>query len=143
MTKVIKLEPHSMAVFWSIDVDPGFAMSLCSDASLFDTVHRALFGEPTAETRTEALGTVEALREHGGVDFEDGWIVLKTGMLDVTAFLMEKVAANKAEERWADQQRFEEMKRRAVAESAYGLLREALRDALGDKAAEIAAKVAV
>lgn len=145
MTRIIRLEPHSMAVFASIDVDPGFAMHLCSDASLFDTVHRAMFvfdSEPTTETRAEVIGMVETLRNAGAIEFEDGWIVLKRGMLEVTAFLMEKVAAAKAEERWADRQRYEEMKRREAAETAYAALRQALRDALGEKAAEIAARVA-
>jgi hypothetical protein len=101
------------------------------------------FSLTTAITAAQLHPIDQYLRERGAVEFEDGWIVLKSGMLDVTAFLMEKIAAAKAEERYADQQRFQEMTRRAAAESAHGLLREALRDALGDRAAEIAAKVAI
>jgi hypothetical protein len=147
MTKVIRLEPHSMAIFYKIDVDPGFAMSLCSDASLFNAVHRSMYGNnaPDSESRAEVVGIIEKLREGGNVGdvgFEDGWISLRIGMADVTAFLMEKLGEAKQEERWADKQRYEELKAKEATKEKYALLRQALVDALGDKGPEIAAKAA-
>jgi hypothetical protein len=143
MTKVIRLEPFSMAVFSQIDVDPGFAVKLCNDVTLFSAVHDALFvGAPDDDTRAETADVVAKLRDVGDVAFEDGWISLRVGMTDVTAFLMEKLKEAKDEERWADRQRFNELKAKEEAEGRYALLRQALVDALGDKAAEIAARAA-
>jgi len=139
MTKVIRLEPHSMAVFWKVDVDPGFAMSLCSDVSLFDAVSLAMFMPPLDPgNRAEVQDIVDQLREGGDVNFEDAWISLRTGMAAVTAFLMAKTIEAKEEERWADRQRFEELKRREEAETRHALLRQALVEALGDKGPELA-----
>lgn len=94
------------------------------------------------QSRNEVAQIVTALRESGSMDFEDGWIQLRVGMNDTVAFLMEKVGEAKREERYADQQRFEELKRREKIDGKYAVLRSALRDALGDKATEIAAAAA-
>jgi hypothetical protein len=143
MTKIVRLEPHSMAIFYKIDVDPGFAMSLCSDVSLFNAVHRSMYGSnpPDPESRAEVVGVVEKLREGGNVGdvgFEDGWISLRVGMAEVTAFLMEKLGEAKQEERWADKQRYDMMKAREEVQTKYALLCQALVEALGDKGPEIA-----
>lgn len=138
MTKIIRLEPHSMAIYYKIDVDPGFAMKLCSDVTLFDAVNRSMFlGEPEPDQREEVQAAVDQLRASGEVNFEDGWISLRIGMADVTAYLMAQIAEIKAEESFADKQRFEELKKREEAEGRYELLRQALVDALGDKAAGV------
>src|SRR5580704_2168684 len=147
MTKIVRLEPHSMAIFYKIDVDPGFAMSLCSDVSLFNAVHRSMYGNnpPDPESRAEVVDIIEKLREGGSVGdvgFEDGWISLRVGMAEVTAFLMEKLGEAKQEERWADKQRYEELKAKEAAETRYALLSQALVEALGDKGPEIAKAVA-
>lgn len=140
MTKIVRLEPHSMAVFFSIDTDPGFAMKLCNDVSLFTTVHGGMFmKEQDAESRAEVADIVEKLRRGGDVAFEDGWISLRVGMADVASFLMQKTIETKQEERWADKQRFDEMKMKQVAEARHALLRQALVEALGDGAAALAA----
>ncbi|SDC07487.1 hypothetical protein SAMN05216337_1001191 [Bradyrhizobium brasilense] len=138
---IIRLEPHSMAIFYKIDADPGFAIKLCSDATLFDAVNRSIFiGEPEPDQREEVQAAVDELRASGEVTFEDGWISLRVGMAEVTAFLMEQIGEIKLEEHWADKQRFEELKKREEAEGRYELLRQALVDALGDKVAGIAGK---
>ena len=146
--KIIRLEPHSR---WRSSTRstsiPGFAMSLCSDASLFNAVHRSIYGNnpPDAESRAEVVGVVEKLREGGNVGdvgFEDGWISLRAGMAEVTAFLMEKLAEVKQEERWADKQRYDELKAKEAAQTKYELLRQALVEALGDNGPEIAARAA-
>ncbi|ODM71698.1 hypothetical protein [Bradyrhizobium elkanii] len=138
---IIRLEPHSMAIFYKIDADPGFAMKLCSDATLFDAVNRSMFlGEPEPDQREEVQSVVDQLRESGEVSFEDGWISLRIGMAEVTAYLMAQIDEIKAEEHWADKQRFEELKKREEAEGRYELLRRALVDALGVKTAELAEK---
>lgn len=139
MNEVVRLEPHTMAVFFSMDVDPGFYVKLCNDKSLFDTVLSGMFmREATGDDREEVERVVAALRETGSMSFEDGWIELRIGMADVTAFLVEKVGAAKQDERWADNQRFEELKRRQAAETRFGALRSALLDALGDDAPAVA-----
>jgi len=141
--RIVRLEPHSMALFFKIDSDPGFGLKLCSDVSLFAAVHSAMFTRaPDDDSRAEVADVVAKLRDDGNVGFEDGWISLRTGMADVTALLMEKVAEAKEEERWADNQRFEEHKRRDAAETKYAALCHALREALGDRATEIAGKAA-
>lgn len=143
MTKVIRLEPHSAAVFFSIDSDPGFGIRLCNDATLFSAVHQTVFNKaPDDESRDEVVDIVEALRATGGFDFEDGWIALRIGMAAVTEFLMEKVVEFKLDEHFADKRRFEELKKREAAEERYALLRQALVDALGEKAMAIAEQAA-
>lgn len=133
-----------MAVFSSIDVDPGFDMKLCNDASLFDAVHLATFiGAPTDETRAEVEGIVDLLRADGDVHYADGWISLRLGMAAVATFLLAKLEEARRDERWADEQRFEELKLKQAAEARYDRLRQALREALGgDGAAEITRAVA-
>ncbi len=141
MTNIIRLEPHSLAVFFSADADPGFIVKLCNDASLFDTVHCGMFmpGTPQdADTREEVAGIVDKLREGGDIAFEQGWVSLRIGLADATAFLMEKLGEAKQEERYADKQRYEELKRREAAEDKYEILRGALVLALGDKVAMLA-----
>jgi hypothetical protein len=109
MTKVIRLEPHSAAVFFSIDSDPGFGIRLCNDATLFSAVHQIVFNKaPDDDSRAEVADIVEALRTTGGFDFEDGWIALRTGMAAVTEFLMEQLVNIKGDEHFADKQRCEE-----------------------------------
>lgn len=143
MTKVIRLEPFSMAVFSKIDVDPGFAVKLCNDLTLFSAVHDAMFITlPDDDSRAETQTVVDALREAGDVAFEDGWISLRVGMTAVTAFLMEKLKEAKDEERWADEQRYKELKAKQEAEGRYALLRQALVQALGDNTAAIAEQAA-
>jgi ATP-dependent Zn protease len=136
-----------MAVFCKTDTDPGFAMHLCSDATLFSTVHNVMFMKPAGdESRMEVQEIVDKLREGnssaGDVAFEDGWISLRVGMAEVTAFLMAKIKDAIEEERYADNQRFLEMRRRELAEGKYALLRQALVEALGDNAAGLAGKAA-
>lgn len=143
MSNITRLEPYTMAVFFSCDVDPGFYVKLCNDGSLLDTVHGGMFmKEQDAETREEVAGIVQALRESGRMAFEDGWIDLRIGMADVTAFIMEKMKEAKDEEHFADKQRYDELRRREETEGRYELLRQALTDALGPRAPEIAAKAA-
>lgn len=143
MSNITHLEPYAMVVFFSCDVDPGFYAKLCNDGSLLDTVHGGMFmKEQDAETREEVAGIVQVLRESGHMAFEDGWIDLRIGMSDVTAFIMEKMKEAKDEERFADKQRYDEMKRREETEGRYELLRQALADALGPRARDIAAKAA-
>jgi hypothetical protein len=141
MTKVIRLEPHSAALFFSIDSDPGFGIKLCNDATLRLAVHEVLYGNraPDADTRPDVAETVE-LREDGDVVFEEGWLKLRLGMKAVTDLLMDMVVEIKLDEHFADKRRFEECKRREEAETKYALLRQALVDALGDKKPEIAAR---
>jgi len=142
MNKVIPMTPPpSLAIFHKIDVDPGFAVMLCTDASLQATINVALYASteaPDADCRAEAAEVMAELRQNGDVTWEDGWISLRVGLADVTSFVMEKMKEAREEERWADRQRYEELKKREDAETRYALLRQALADALGDKAAEIA-----
>src|SRR6185369_7095318 len=139
MGAVVRLEPHTMAVFFSCDVDPGFYVKLCNEASLLDTIHGGMFmKEQDADTRAEVASVVQALRESGDFNFEDGWISLRVGMADVTVFAMEKVKEAKENERYADKQRYEELKRREEAEGRFELLRQALTDALGPRAPDVA-----
>jgi hypothetical protein len=143
MTRIIRLEPHSMAIFWKVDVDPGFAMKLCNDVSLFDAVHGTMFvGPQDAESRVEVAGIVERLRESGNIEFEDGWIMLRSGLANITGFLMDQIVEAREDERDADKQRFEELRRREAAEEKYALLRQALVEALGDNGAVLAVTVA-
>ena len=141
LMKIIRLEPHSMAIFFMVDVDPGFAVTLCSDVTLFDAVHNSMFCKPAdADSRAEVTDVVEQLRENGDVSFEDGWISLRIGMAAVTAYLLERAVDAVQNESFADRQRFEELKRREAAEGRYALLQQALVDALGDKVLEVVAK---
>lgn len=140
---VTRLEPNTMAVFFSMDVDPGFYVKLCNEGSLLSTVLNGLFmREPDEEGKAEAKRVADELRESGSVDFEDGWIALRVGMAEVTAFLMEKIGAAKQDERWSDQERYKELKAREAAETRFVALRAALLDALGGDAPKVVAAAA-
>lgn len=140
---VHRLEPFTMAVVFSMDLDPGFHVKLCNEASLSDTVHGGMFmREQDAQSKAETAEIVKQLRESGSVNFEDGWIKLCVGMADVVAFLVEKAGEAKQEERYADEQRFKEMKSREEWQTRYETLRATLAEALGSRGPEIAAKVA-
>ena len=131
------------ALFFSDDSDIGFNVKLCEEATLWDTVHSGMFmAEPDASSREEVDGIVEELRENPAVDFEDGWIAIRRGMVDVTAFLMEKLIQATSDQEYADKQRYQEMRRREEAVEAYSNLKAVLLAALGDKAGEVAAAAA-
>lgn len=139
---VHRLEPYTMAVIFSTDADPGFQVKLCNEASLFETVHGGMFMRGADEqSRQETVGIVATLRESGSVDFEDGWIKLCVGMADVVALLVEKASEAKQEQRYADQQRFNELKEREEWQIKYEVLRAVLVEALGPRGPEIAAVV--
>lgn len=139
MGDVVRMEPNTMAVFFSMDAEPRWYVKLCNDATLFEAVHSGLWmDEPTEQSRTEVDGIIETLRETGSVDFEDGWVQMRIGTAAIVEWLVEKAKEAKSEEAYADQQRSQELKRRKAAEERYDLLRQALSDALGDKAPEIA-----
>lgn len=138
MTEITHLKPNTMALFYSIDGNPKFGVKLCHERGLFDAVRLVMFARDAEEDREEINGYVKQLRESGGVDFEDGWLSLRVGMADVVAFLMSKIVEAKAEERYADNERFNELKRREEAETRYAALRAVLLDALGDKAPDLA-----
>jgi hypothetical protein len=144
MGDVIRMEPNTIAVFFSMDAEPRWYVKLCNDATLFDTVHAGMWmnAEPTEQSRTETDGVLEDLRETGNVDFEDGWIQMRVGMAAVVEWLTGKAKEAADEASYEDKRRFEEMKRREEAEGRYELLRQALVDALGDRGPEIAAKAA-
>src|SRR5688500_15287955 len=113
MGDVLRIEPHTMAVIFSMDAHPGWYVQLCNEANLFATVHAGMFmSDQSEQSRTETAGIVETLRESGSVDFEDGWIQLRVGMADVTAFLVAKATEAAQEARAEDLLRFEELKRR-------------------------------
>lgn len=139
---VVHLEPNSMALFFSQDTDPKFGIELCSAASLYKAVQKVMFCRDAEDDREEIERYVEALKEDGKIDFEDGWLALTIGMQATTAFIMEKATDAFAEMRYEDQLRFEESERREAAEARYAALQSALIEALGDKASDIAAKAA-
>lgn len=129
----------TMALFCSIDGPPGFSVILTTAAGLNRAASEALFlpspghvlgSDQLAEVRHAA----DALRESGNLAFEDGWLRLCTGLTEITAFFMEKLADAKAEERYADERRYEEMKRADASAAKYAALRDALITAFGDKA---------
>src|SRR5581483_6771344 len=94
MAEIHRIEPNTAALFYSIDAEPKFAVTLCRDSTLFDAVRGTIFpvdGDLSQEQHDEITGHVRELRASGGVDFEDGWLALRVGMADVVAFLMEKV----------------------------------------------------
>lgn len=129
----------TMALFYSMDGPPGFGVTPTTLAGLDQAVRKALFlplpgqvldSDQLAEVRHAA----DALRESGNIAFEDGWLRLCTGLTEITAFFMEKLADAKAEERYADERRYEEMKRADALAAKYAALRDALITAFGDKA---------
>lgn len=129
----------TMALFCSIDGPPGFSVILTTAAVLNRAVSEALFlplpgrvldSDQLAEVRHAA----DALRESGSLAFEDGWLRLCTGLTEITAFFMEKLADAKAEEKYADKRRYEEMKRADALAAKYAALRDALITAFGDNA---------
>jgi hypothetical protein len=144
MGDVVRMDPNTIAVFFSMDAEPRWYVKLCNDAMLFDTVHAGMWmnEEPTEQSRTETDGVLEDLRETGNVDFEDGWIQMRVGMAAVVEWLTAKAKEATDEATYEDKRRFEEMKRREEAECRYELLRQALVDALGGHGPEIAAKAA-
>lgn len=144
MGDVVRIEPNTIAVFFSMDADPRWYVKLCNDATLFETVHAGIWMTDVRneQSQVETTGIVEGLRENGAVDFEDGWVQMRVGTAAIVEWLTAKVTEACNEERYADQQRFEELKRREAAEERYDLLRQALADALGPRGPEIAAKAA-
>lgn len=136
--KVVRIEPTPMTFFSKIDCDPGFSIKLCNEASLFETVRGALFfGVTDSEQTIEVAETVEQLKVGRDVAFEDGWMSLRIGMADVTAYLMQKITEAKEEERYADGQRYKELEARRETELRYTILRQALIEALGDRVVEL------
>ncbi len=129
---------HQLAVFFSDESAVGFYMSACDRATLFATILRGMFDQsPPAKTldvRAEVEQIEKQLLANGAVQFDNGWIELRTGVEDVAAFFMEKFSEAKAEEQFADEQRFVELQGRHAAEQKYNELRDALRLAIGSGA---------
>lgn len=135
----------TMALFFKIDGPPDFAFTLCEgEASLRAAVHEALFGnaKPDAMTVAEVAGAMSALQESGNIDFEDGWLSLRTGVAEVAAFMMEKVEAADKEMRDADGLRYEQFNRANTAEAKYSALCTALVLALREVPAPLLSEIA-
>lgn len=124
--------PPTMALFYSMDADPQVGVRLCTADRLIEAIASTMFSlEPDAKQWTECAALAVDLREKGEVQFEDGWLKLCIGLQAVTDFAMSKVKAAKADERHADRQRFNEMRRGDEAELRYAMLCCALKGALG------------
>lgn len=117
-----------------------FGVTLCTEDTLRAEVQKHL--DPGGERMEEFEANMTELLEKGAVDFEDGWIVIKRGTAEIVDFLIYQLREAVAEEKGADQRRYEELKRRETAEARFAVLQSALLDALGPKAPEIAAKAA-
>lgn len=132
------MEQHTMAVFASIDDKPGFEMLPCTEATLWATVQKAIYcceeADLSTDQREEVTANVEALKESGGVNFEDGWLTLREGLVEVAKFAIEKATAIAEDRDFEDGRRYEEYQRAEAASERYRLLREALVDALGPQA---------
>lgn len=130
----------TMVLFCSCDGPLGFGVIQTSAARLDQAVRDALFlplpGGRVLDSDqvAEARHVAETLRESGNLAFEDGWLRLCSGLADITAFFMERLAEAKAEEAYADERRYEEMKRADALAAKYAALRDALITAFGDKA---------
>ncbi len=130
-----------VALFYKIDAEPGFGLTICRDDEIDGAVREALFGKGdiTAENATEIRETAAELLTSGRVDFEDGWLDLRNGMADAIAFVVERLNEARDDERFSDQRRADEQVRANASVIRYGQLRQALIEALGDKAAVVLA----
>ncbi|MGY4288847.1 hypothetical protein ACVWXO_008067 [Bradyrhizobium sp. LM2.7] len=114
----------------------GFHTRICSRETLTTAVFREVFNVAfAAEHHKEVADIVAGLLREARVDFEDGWIELRTGVADVVSFFEMQLAEAKAEADFEDKRRYEELQGRQKAEADYRTLREALRLALGPRAA--------
>ena len=107
-----------------------FGVYLCSDDTLQATVRKHIDPDGTDPDFGEFY---DALIEAGSYDFEDGWIVIKRGA-EIVDFLIYQLREAKSEERFADEQRYKELRARETAEARYVHLRDALIAALGPNA---------
>lgn len=133
---VHSLRLDTMALFYSQDADPKFGVRLCNRETLAAAIHATMFmgGALDDAQKAECAGYVDELLRTGSVDMEDGWLELRTSMPDAVSFLMEKVNDAVSEQRYEDQRRFDELKRREIAETKYAVLCEALIGAIDTKA---------
>jgi hypothetical protein len=70
-----------VALFFKIDNEPRFGVTICDDRVLDEAVHGAMFsGAPTEAQMEEVREVLGDLRTHGRVDFEDGWLELRRAM---------------------------------------------------------------
>lgn len=122
----------TMALFSSVDDAPGFDMKLCDEATLEETVRKALFvGDATDEQREEARHIAAELKQNGSVHFEDGGLTLRFGIEDIAAWLMEKCIGHAKEAKYSDERAAEAYREAEAAALKYKALADALRTALG------------
>jgi hypothetical protein len=130
----------TVALFYSVDTNPRFAVKFCNPDSLRAAVEGVMFFGPlTAENHEELELLMEGLLTNGAIDFEDGWLCLRTGITDAVAFVMDKINQAMADALFEDRRRYEQMKRAEAAEAKYSALRDMLKSALGDNAAAVLA----
>ena len=130
-------------LFFSIDDAPRFGMALCTKETLAETIRKELWGGDLSDDDHKTIARwVEDLTETESIHFEDGWLALHVGIEAIAAELMRRCVEQYQEAGHADVECHKELVRREQAEARFNRLSEALRDALGDKGPEIAAKAA-
>lgn len=139
-----KTKESTLCLFAKDDSAIGFHCRTCTAEGLTTAVFMDMFGVPFAAEHQEEVETVVAgLLLEGYSGFEDGWIDLRTGVDDIVSFFTAKMEEAKEEERFADQRRYEELRKRQTAEEYYATLCTALTRALGPAgSADVRGKIA-
>lgn len=141
MSSVVELVPQqtvpdTWALFGSCDDPPGFTVATCQPRTFLYTVGQMLFataGKPlTADQGHEAQVTAEELLERGGVDFEDGWMVLCRGVPATVTFLLGKIGDLVADRDFAESSRAGAIKRLTEMTLRHNTLVASLKAAIGD-----------
>lgn len=131
------------ALFFATDCAPRFGMELCTKESLAETIRKNLWGSNLSDDDHATIKEwSDALIEEGKIDFEDGWLGLFVGIEAITAELMRRCVEQYEETQYECRGAAEYGAAKVRAEERYNRLRDALRDALGDKGPEVAAKAA-